>query len=163
VREAGALSDGEILELVKAGSLGIDPFSETRLTPNGYDVSIRELLLGDGGKADGASVMVKGGSRFVVSTREYFRLPDSLMANVWLRTSWARRGVLASFGVVDAGFEGELTLGAFATQDVEVGIGKTFAQLVFVRLGRAAEKPYARRSGNYQGQRGVTLGPKSPA
>jgi dCTP deaminase len=100
---------------------------------------------------------VPAGARFLVSTKERVRLPDFLMGNLWLRTSWARKGVLASFGVVDAGFEGELTLAAFASGSVEVEIGKTFAQIVFFRLGRPAAETYARRSGVYQGQSGVTL------
>lgn len=159
MQEAGALSDSEIEELVRSGALGIEPFDEAAMTPNGYDLSIKEVLIPPETKATDGSARIPASSRFVVSTREYVRLPDFLVGNLWLRTSWARKGVLASFGVVDAGFEGELTLSAFATEALEVGIGKTFAQIVFFRLGRAAAKAYAKRSGNYQGQRGVTLGP----
>ena len=42
------LSDGEIVELVEAGRLGIEPFDGSRLTPNGYDLSVRELFLPPG-------------------------------------------------------------------------------------------------------------------
>ena len=160
MQEAGALSDGEIVELVKAGTLGIEPFDEARLTPNGYDLEIREVASPPAPPVSRGVSRLPAGTRFAVSTREYVRLPDFLMGNLWLRTSWARKGVLASFGVIDAGFEGELTLGAYASAEVEVEVGKTFAQMVFFRLGRPAIKPYAKRSGNYQGQRGVTLEPR---
>ena len=156
------LSDAEILESVKSGKLGIEPFDETRLTPNGYDLSIREILLLPNDRFDRGTVRVSAGKWFAVSTKEYVRLPADIVGHLWIRTSWARKGVVGSFGVVDAGFEGELTLSAAATtRDVEVGVGSTFAQIVFHRLGRASEKAYAKRSGNYQGQRDVTLDPKS--
>ena len=66
---------------------------------------------------------------------------------------------MSSFGKVDAGFEGTLTLSAFNSSDVDVviPIGDRFAQIVFEWLDAPSEKVYAERSGNYQGQRGVRL------
>ncbi|MDG6220797.1 MAG: dCTP deaminase, partial [Candidatus Thermoplasmatota archaeon] len=79
--------------------------------------------------------------------------------HLWIRTSWARRGAISSFGVVDAGFEGTLTLSAFngSQETIEMPIGQRFAQIVFHRLSEDAEAGYEKRSGNYQGQKGVTL------
>ncbi|MCJ2511846.1 MAG: dCTP deaminase, partial [Candidatus Thermoplasmatota archaeon] len=63
---------------------------------------------------------------------------EDIAGQLWIRTSWARKGVMASFGKIDAGFEGNLTLSAFnSTREViDVPIGETFAQVVFEKLER---------------------------
>ena len=65
-----------------------------------------------------------------------------------------------SFGKVDAGFHGTLTLSAYnaSEKEVEIPIGDRFAQIVFEMLITVSAKTYEKRSGNYQGQRGVNLG-----
>jgi len=154
------LSDGDIQEALGRGDMDIDPFTEGALTPNGYDLAIAEVLLPDTGHGflEGVA-MVPPMTRFMVSTRERVRLGPSLTAQLWLRTTWARRGVLAAFGKIDAGFDGTLTFAAFNTSmdTLEVTIGETFAQLVVEAMSGPAEAAYAKRSGNYQDQRGVTM------
>ena len=88
-------------------------------------------------------------------------MPADACAQLWLRTTWIRRGIMGAFGKIDAGFEGTLTLGAFnATDDpVELPIGERFCQMVFEGLNSCSVKDYAERSGNYQGQTGITLEP----
>ncbi|MCD6461527.1 MAG: dCTP deaminase [Thermoplasmata archaeon] len=142
--------------------VSITPFSERNLTPNGYDLTIAEVLVGEPGSGervagDGEAVVPPMG-RFMVSTLEYLEMGDNVIGELWLRTTWARRGVLASFGMVDAGFHGNLTLAAFNTSSLplHLPIGERFAQIVFLPLTSRAEKPYSRRSGRYHGQRGVT-------
>src|SRR5436309_2994894 len=75
------------------------------------------------------------------------------------RTTWARRGVLAAFGMIDAGFSGTLTFGALngGSDVLELPIGERFAQIVFLSLESPSSETYEKRSGTYQGQRGVTL------
>lgn len=158
------LSDRDILAAVERGELVIEPLDERRLTPNGYDLGIAEVALPDSGPTVGEDVAkVPAGARFVVSTQERVRLGPGLAGQLWLRTTWARRGVLASFGRVDAGFDGTLTLAAHnaGRAELEVPVGETFAQLVLEPLTSAAAATYERRSGNYQHQRGVTLAPPS--
>ena len=154
------LSDGDIQEALGRGDMDIEPFSEEALTPNGYDLAIAEVLLPDTGHRFSEGVaLVPPMTRFMVSTRERVRLGPALAAQLWLRTTWARRGVLAAFGKIDAGFDGTLTFAAFNTSmdALEVTIGETFAQLVVEAMSGPAEAVYAKRSGNYQGQRGVTM------
>ena len=79
------------------------------------------------------------------------------MAQIWIKSRWARRGVLASFGLVDAGFEGILTMGAFASEDITMEIGDKFAQISFIPLKSPVEKTYAERSGNYQKQKNIKI------
>jgi dCTP deaminase len=154
------LSDSDIQEAMKRGDMDIEPFSDEALTPNGYDLAIAEVVLPDTGHRflEGVA-LVPPMTRFMVSTRERVRLGPALTAQLWLRTTWARRGVLAAFGKIDAGFDGTLTFAAFNTSmdAVEVTIGETFAQLVVEAMSGPAEAVYAKRSGNYQDQRGVTM------
>ena len=154
------LSDRGILAAMKAGDLAIENFNEKNLTPNGYDLTIAEIKVGqDGNTQTSGYVIIPPGKWFAVSTLEYVRCGPSICTQLWIRTSWARKGIISSFGKVDAGFEGTLTLSAYNSSDREVAIpiGQRFAQIVFERLDAPSEKAYAQRSGNYQGQRGVKL------
>ena len=65
---------------------------------------------------------------------------------------------MATFGKVDAGFDGTLTLASFNSDgdEVSISIGETYAQIVFETLSEKAEQAYSERSGNYQNQSGVT-------
>ena len=155
------LSDKGILQAMKDGELGIDDFVEKNLTPNGYDLSISEIKVGqDGQTQKEGDVLIPPMTWFAVSTKEYVRFGPRITSQLWIRTTWARRGIMSSFGKVDAGFEGTLTLSAFNSSDKEViiPIGDRFCQIVFEWLDTASEKTYDERSGNYQGQRGVNLG-----
>ncbi len=156
----GVLSDADIRGYLAKGELRIEPFAERNLTPNGYDVSLEEVVVPATGArtADGVA-RIPPTTRFAVSTRERVRLGRHVAGQIWLRTTWARRGVVASFGMIDAGFSGTLTFGAFnASSDVlELPIGDRFAQVVFLTLDSPASRTYERRSGTYQEQKGVTL------
>ena len=67
--------------------------------------------------------------------------------------------MLASFGKIDAGFDGTLTFAGLnsSASVLELPVGETFAQLVVEELTGRAEVLYAQRSGHYHDQRGVTL------
>ena len=158
------LSDSDILELLAKGALKIECFEERNLTPNGYDVTIEEVLLPSSDKRyKEGKAQIPGNSWFVIGTKEYFVFPENLVGEIWIRTSWARKGILSSFGRIDAGFNGNLTFSAFnASKDtVDVSVGDRFAQVVFEELRSPPKKAYKERSGNYHGQRGITLEPKS--
>lgn len=151
------LSDRGIRRRVEEGTLGIEPFDAAHLTPNGYDLAVREVLIPPDTRSTKGVVGLPAGTWFAVSTLEYIRMPGDLVGMLWLRTSHARRGILATFGVVDAGFEGELTFSCSASRDTTLHVGSRFVQMVFLRMGSVPDLTYASRSGSYQGQRGVTL------
>lgn len=157
------LSDTDILAMLSDGDLKIEGFTEKNLTPNGYDVTIEEIWIPSMDKRfkDG-TVSVPGNSWFVIGTKEYLVLPLTLAAEIWIRTTWARKGILSSFGRIDAGFNGNLTFSAYnaSKNEVDVPIGERFAQIVFEELRSPPKKSYRERSGNYHGQRGITLLPK---
>lgn len=152
------LSDGHITDLIEEGELTIDGFKRENLTPNGYDLTIEEVSV-EGRRAETEGrALIPSNTWFVVSTEEYVEFPGGITGELWIRTTWARKGIIPSFGMIDAGFEGDLTLSAFNTcREVEIPIGETFAQIVFHLLSQESDKQYEERSGNYQGQRGVNL------
>lgn len=157
------LSDADIVRLLAEGRFGCAPFVEANLTPNGLDLRVAEAMLpdslGTGKVLREGTVEVPPRERFVVSTLEAVRMPPDVCASLWLRSSYARRGVVASFGKVEAGFEGTLTVGAYnsAAAPLLLPIGDRFCQLVLEPLASPPRRTYAQASGNYQGQRGVTL------
>ena len=80
-------------------------------------------------------------------------------SQLWIRSSYARKGVMASFGKVDAGFHGTLTISCFNANDepLEIPIGDRFCQIVFEKLETMPNELYEKKSGNYQNQRVVQL------
>jgi dCTP deaminase len=96
---------------------------------------------------------------FAVATKERIKLGRKLCGQLWLRSTWIRKGIIASFGKVDAGFEGSLTLTAFnaSSKYLVISIGDTFVQIVFEELSTDADSSYGERSGKYQGQTGIIL------
>jgi len=159
------LSDSDILSLIESQTLKIGGFAESNLTPNGYDVTIDEVWL------PGTDMRIREGVAeipprewFVIGTKEFLELPLDIIGGIWIRTTWVRKGILSSFGRIDAGFHGNLTFSAYnaSATPVELPIGERFAQVVFEELRSAASKGYYDRSGNYQGQRGITLKPNGP-
>ena len=154
------LSDADIISAVASKDLDIAPFREDHLTPNGYDLTIAQVVIPN------KSIDIKAGSVdvppqtwFAISTEEYVKFGPKYGAGLWIRTSYARRGIISSFGKIDAGFEGTLTLNAFNGSDkpVTIEISKTFAQMVIEPLVSPPKGLYKDRSGNYQGQKGVKL------
>ena len=156
------LSDTDILSRLGDGSLKIGAYAEKNLTPNGYDVTIEEIWI------PSTDIRIREGvasvpaeSWFIIGTREYLELPPDLIGQIWIRTTWVRRGILSSFGRIDAEFHGNLTFSALnaSNSPVDVPIGERFAQVIFEELKSPPLKTYRERSGNYQGQKGITLKP----
>lgn len=157
------LSDSDIMKLIGSGEIVLQGFRPENLTPNGYDLTIGEVLIpSTGKKADGGEIEIPSMAWFLVGTKEVVELQKGISGQLWIRTSWARKGVIGSFGKIDAGFRGNLTLSAFnaSPAPLNISIGDRFAQIVFVRMLSPSEKGYQERSGNYQDQRGITLDSK---
>ena len=152
------LSDMSIIDLIKREEIIVEPFDETKLTPNGYDLTVDEIEIPGKQKTSEGYIVIPPGERFAVSTKETISCGEKHCAQLWLRTSWARKGIICSFGKIDSGFKGNLTLLGFnsSKDSVKVKIGNTFAQIVFEELSTNANELYSERSGNYQNQKGVT-------
>jgi len=152
------LSDEAILSAINLKELDIDPFNKKNLTPNGYDLTIDEIEIPNENKTSKGGLIIPPGKRFAVSTKERIECGQNVCAQLWLRTSWARKGIICSFGKIDSGFNGTLTLLGFnsSTENIELRIGETFAQMVFEMMSGSAATLYSERSGNYQHQKGIT-------
>ncbi len=154
------LSDVDIRKSIAKKNLSIEPFVEKNLTPNGYDLSIEEIFIKK------TNQQIKTGlavipplSWFAISTKEFVKMGSNISSQLWIRSSYARKGIMASFGKVDAGFHGTLTISCFNANDteLEIPIGDRFCQIVFEQLQTTPSELYEKKSGNYQNQRGIKL------
>ena len=154
------LSDNDILNSMKNNDLGIEPFIEKNLTPNGYDLSIAEVFIKKSGEhiKEGMAI-IPPLTWFAISTKEFVKMGPQITSQLWIRSSYARKGILASFGKVDAGFHGTLTISCFNSNDepIEIPIGDRFCQIVFENMSSIPSELYDKKSGTYQNQRGIKL------
>ncbi len=154
------LSDRDIEISLEKSELGIEPFNPKNLTPNGYDISIDEIYIK---KTDQhikkGMATIPALTWFAISTKEFVKMGPQITSQLWIRSSYARKGIMASFGKVDAGFHGTLTISCFNSNDeeIEIPIGDRFCQMVFENLSTAPTELYDKKSGNYQNQRGIKL------
>ncbi len=135
-------SDSDIAAALASGEISISPLAESSLSASGYDLrSAAEAVIPPGGSA-------------LIHTVERVELPPSVCAQMFIRSSFAREGLVGSFALVDPGFRGQLTLriANLGSSAVRIGEGERVAQLVFHRLMTSSRKPYA---GKYQDSSGT--------
>jgi dCTP deaminase len=168
------LSGAEIKKLIKEGKLKIEPYSEEIVRENGVDLRIgdeiailinnpepidpeklREIDLSQYYKIFKAdNFVLQPYMKVLVTTLEYIKMPEDVGALIGVRSTFARLGVSVPPTLIDAGFEGQVTIeihgGAFP---IILRKGQRFAHVAFYKLV-GEPVPY---KGRYQGQRGVTL------
>ncbi len=163
------LSDSDIKKLLDSGELVIKPIYEDTVRENGVDLRfsgyigrVEKRVLFEPGSTDPDDVfeevyveeyVINPGEFIILSTEEYVRLSESLMGFINLRSSFARLGLILSPTIVDAGFEGNLTVGLYSSvMPVKISKGDRFLHLVFGRLSSESSNPYR---GRYKGIRGL--------
>ena len=172
------LSDGTIRELVESGRIKIDPWDPALVQPASVD-----LRLGDSfrvfhnhrttaidlrepptnlteeviaGSDEG--FVIHPGEFCLGRTLEWVELPADIVARIEGKSSLGRLGLIvhATAGFVDPGFSGTLTLEITNLTRVPIVLwpGKPIAQLSFMALDRAAERPYGHPElgSHYHGQ-----------
>ncbi len=103
----------------------------------------------------GSAFIIAPHEHVLMVTQEKIKLPHDVMAFVNLRSSFARLGLFVPPTIVDAGFEGELTIEIIGSEfPVKLPKGTRFLHLIFAKTLTPVEHPY---SGKYQKQMGVTL------
>lgn len=120
----------------------ITPFSNDSLSPSGYDLRA------------GQDMKIPSGHQTLIHTLERVELPPSIAGELFIRSSFAREGLMGSFAFVDPGFKGQLTISVANLGRKEIGIskGERLVQIVFNELDIPSSKPYA---GKYQDSSGV--------
>jgi dCTP deaminase len=172
------LSDGTILRLVEAGRITIDPWDPGRVQPASVDLRLGDSFrvfhnhrttaidLREPPSNLTEEVMIEEGVPFVIHpgefalgrTLEWVELPDDIVARIEGKSSLGRLGLIvhATAGFVDPGFNGTLTLEITNLTRVPIVLwpGKPIAQLSFMALDQAAERPYGHPDlgSHYHGQ-----------
>jgi dCTP deaminase len=101
-------------------------------------------------------VTLKPGDFARLACLEHLNMPADLIAFPWIKSSWARRGVILTPAVIDPGFHGHLHLGMvnLSKDTWQIDYGTPIAQIVFAVLDDPTEKPY---DGKYQGSGEVPI------
>jgi dCTP deaminase len=167
------LSDFDLRKCIEEKRIVIDPFTEDCLRENGVDLRLggevarirsSNTLLDyrDGVDLEkyyeverGESFIVNPHEHILITTLERIKLPVDIMAFIELRSTYARLGLTIPPTVVDANFEGQLTVGVTGTSfPIKLYVGDRILHLILAKLTNPVSKPYL---GKYQYQRGVTL------
>ncbi len=164
------LSSTDIERLIREGRLKIEPLGEDTVRENGLDLRFsgeyalaREGLFRPGesdpedffdmGSSD--ELILRRGVLTLISTMEYVSLPEDVVGLIEIRSSYARLGVFIAPTVVDAGYEGRLTVALYPTNlDVVLRRGERILHLVLLRAATPSDRPYR---GRYRGLKSLAL------
>jgi dCTP deaminase len=176
------LSDGTIRRLVAERRIVLDPWRPEGVQPASVDLvlgnsfrvfhnhRVTAIDLRDPPRNLTEEVVVEKEEPFAIHpgefvlgrTQEYVELPDDVVARIEGKSSLGRLGLIvhATAGFVDPGFRGTLTLEITNLTRVPIKLyaGLPIAQLSFMALDAAAERPYGspELGSHYQGQVAAT-------
>jgi deoxycytidine triphosphate deaminase len=131
---------GEVYSIEGKGYLGI----EERNTP-------KVNLVAKFKKSIKESVVIRAGEQYLVTTLESVNLPDDITANLWLRSTLYRSGIILSGGNIAPGYSGKLSFTFFNSGKsvVEIELGARIVHIMFFRV----EGEGSRYRGQWQGGR----------
>lgn len=146
------ISDVSIKRLSEEKSL-IREFREENLTPNGYDLTIGSLYE-ERAIVDESDVLP--GRWVKILTAEKLLIPEFLTGLIQIKSKYARKGLIGSFGYVDSGFSGMLELFFFSSYEkIHLKKGDRIVQIIFIETEKP-DKTYAERSGNFNNIKNFT-------
>jgi dCTP deaminase len=169
-----ALTKNEILKLIKDKKLVIEPFDEEIVRENGLDLRIGEeyafysfedaiidLTEIEESKyffskveAKDNKIVIKPNSFVLLTTKEYVKFPDNLIGLCNLRSTLARYGLNVPPTVIDAGFEGNVTIELINSSKNYIVLKPNLRFLHLILIETKGSFIY---EGRYKGQKGVTL------
>ncbi|MGB9703676.1 MAG: dCTP deaminase [Candidatus Micrarchaeia archaeon] len=169
---SGVLGKYEILKYIKRKTLEIKPFSDEIISNNGLDLRIgSETAFFNGNvakvhldKTDATEIFSKKKNKKYVKlqphtftllhTLEYVRFPKDVVGLCNLRSTLARWGIIAPPTIIDAGFEGNITIEIFNSTNAELylPINSRFLHVILIKT-KGAEV----YRGSYFKQTGVRL------
>ena len=100
-------------------------------------------------------ILLKPGDIFLGSSREYLCMPADVCGQVYTKSSLGRLFINHMMaGVIDAGFQGTITLELKneGKHNVVIPYGSRVVQIQFSRLEHKPERDYSQRINRYQGQ-----------
>jgi dCTP deaminase len=176
------LSDRDLIDELKAGTLLLEPFDPALVQPSSIDVRLdrffrvfnnhlythidpaeqQDDLTAMVEVADGQPFVLHPGEFVLASTLEVITLGDQLAGRLEGKSSLGRLGLLShsTAGFIDPGFSGHVTLelSNVANLPIRLWPGMKIGQLCIFRLSSPAEHPYGTEvyGSRYQGQRGPT-------
>jgi dCTP deaminase len=172
------MSDRNLRKLIKSNNLLIEPLAADTIQQNGIDFRIGDELASGTltsnteiinskssddimkfyqiVKNENAAFVFSPLRHYLLTTKESIKMPSDLMGFCGLRSTFARLGFVSPLTIIDAGFEGTLTIGVFygGNNPIRVPVGCRFLHVVFAQLADKADTPY---HGHYVKQKGVTL------
>lgn len=104
-------------------------------------------------------ILLHKGESVLLDTIEYVRIPNHLMAEMWLKSSAGREGGdIYKAGYIDCGFEGTLTFRYRndMRRPILIVPEMRLCQLVLREMSKVPDKPYG-VTGRYMKQRGPTV------
>lgn len=156
------LNDATIIELARRGMITPwTPESEKRVQPVRDDGSVSlswgaegasyTARLADGLGQPGRPYPMYPNEFLVVTTIETFHLPPDVMAQIFIKSSLAAKGIFLSAAAGDPGFHGvyRIAIANLGDRPVVLYPGEGIVSMVFHRLEATAQTPY---NGNYQGK-----------
>lgn len=175
---ASVLSDGTIRRLIADGAIKIDPWDDGMVQPASVDLRLGHSFrvfhnhrasaidLKDPPRnlteqvtiADDEPFLIHPGEFVLGRTLEWVELPDDVVARIEGKSSIGRLGLIvhATAGFVDPGWKGTLTLEITNLTRIPIKLWANLpiAQLSFMTLDRAAERPYGHPElgSHYHGQ-----------
>ena len=165
------LCDSQIKSLCLNNALA-NPFDETLVNPASIDLRVGDMFcsenldsfqnpsakLWNDARPLGDGYLLKWGQTILLDTIEYVRIPNHLMAEMWLKSSAGRNGLdIYKACYIDPGFEGTLTfrLTNESKRPDLVKPGQRLVQMVLREMSKVPDRPYG-VTGRYNGQRGPT-------
>jgi dCTP deaminase (EC 3.5.4.13) len=168
------LTGDEIRRLMSLGRLSVEPLRDDAIRENGLDLrigreyaiyayegaAIRPCELAEGEARrhfrivkEADEIAVPPRNFVLLTTEEYVKMPNDVVGLANLRSTLARYGLVIPPTVVDAGFEGNITIEVVneSPNTIVLRPGLRFLHLILVRAEGAAKY-----LGTYLGQRGVT-------
>jgi dCTP deaminase len=166
------LGDRDIKNYLKRGTLKIDNLKSDSIRENGIDCRLRSEIAIDTKLEDGfivdthdqesisrrfvsykdwKSIIVPPLTNILLATQEKFYMPSNLMAFCAVRSSVARNGFVPPITIMDAKFDGTLTIEAWygGKNPIKLYSGDRFLHVIFATTLSPVENGYC---GVYNGQ-----------
>lgn len=151
----GILCDADILEALESRALRIEPFNKKFIQPASMDLIAQRVTWFGPRQQDGERLafvvsedrpaILKPGSTVRVVAREYFHMPDNLVARLAPVGSLVEYGVLYSFGIqLEPGWKGHpfFVLSHQGDEEIEITAQEGCVSVEFQFLPRVPLAPY---------------------